>query len=284
MPLPILILAALLALTPPLVLPALAEEAPAAEASVPALAEALRLDDLFAVLRDEGLAHGEDLEAGMFPDGGGPRWRERVGRIYDLPRLRADFEAVLQRELGTEGEALAEIDAFFASELGRKVVALEIEARRAFLDEAEEEAARVAAETRAADRDPKDKLLQRFIAAGDLIEMNVAGGLSGNLAFLTGLAETSGDGGTLPQDELMAQVWAQEEMIRADTISWLQAYLGLAYAPLTEAELADYADFMESPAGERLNAALFLAFDEVFNRVSYELGRAAGVAMQGRDI
>ena len=114
--------------------------------------------------------------------------------------------------------------------------------------------------------------------------MNVAGGLSGNLAFLTGLAETSGDGGSLPRDELMAQVWAQEEMIRADTTSWLQAYLGLAYAPLTEAELASYADFMESPAGQRLNAALFLAFDEVFSRVSYELGRAAGTAMQGHDI
>ncbi len=284
MPLPILVLAALLALTPPLVLPALAEEAPAAETSVPALAEALRLDDLFAVLHDEGLAYGEDLETRMFPDGGGPRWRERVGRIYDVPRLRADFEAVLQRELGTEAAVLAEIDAFFASELGRKVVGLEIDARRAFLDEAQEEAARVAAETRAADRDPKVKLLQRFIAAGDLIEMNVAGGLSGNLAFLTGLAETSGDGGSLPRDELMAQVWAQEEMIRADTTSWLQAYLGLAYAPLTEAELASYAEFMESPAGQRLNAALFLAFDEVFSRVSYELGRAAGTAMQGHDI
>ncbi len=82
----------------------------------------------------------------------------------------------------------------------------------------------------------------------------------------------------------MADVWGQEAQIRDDTQSWLHAYLGLAYQPLTEAELNTYIAFWESPAGQRLNNALFVAFDHVFRRVSYELGHAAGVAMQGRDI
>lgn len=279
-----LALAALLALSAPLAPLALAQEAPAAQADVPALAEALRLEDLFAVLRDEGLAYGTKLEAQMFPGGGGPRWQAEVGAIYDSTRLRSGFDAVLQRELGQDPAVLAEIMDFFTSDLGRRVVGLEIDARRAFLDEAQEDAARVAAETRAANRDPKVKILDRFIAAGDLVEMNVAGGLSGNLAFLTGMAETGAPGSVLPQEELMSQVWAQEEQIRSDTSSWLQAYLGLAYDPLTEAELTAYAEFMESPAGQRLNAALFAAFDEVFRAVSYQLGRAAGTAMLGRDI
>lgn len=279
-----LALAALLALSAPLAPLAQAQEAPAAQADVPALAEALRLEDLFAVLRDEGLAYGTKLEAQMFPGGGGPRWQAEVGAIYDSTRLRSGFEAVLQRELGQNPAVLAEIMGFFTSDLGRRVVGLEIDARRAFLDEAQEDAARVAAETRAANRDPKVKILDRFIAAGDLVEMNVAGGLSGNLAFLTGMAETGAPGSVLPQEELMSQVWAQEEQIRSDTSSWLQAYLGLAYDPLTEAELTAYAEFMESPAGQRLNAALFAAFDEVFRAVSYQLGRAAGTAMLGRDI
>ncbi|WP_103258887.1 DUF2059 domain-containing protein [Tabrizicola aquatica] len=284
MPLRRLALSTLLALAAPLSLPALAQDAPAAQADVPALSQALRLDDLFAVLKDEGVAYGKDLEAQMFPGGGGPRWEAEVAAIYDTTRLRDGFDSVLQRELAQDPAVLAEITGFFTSDLGRRVVGLEIDARRAFLDQAQEEAARVAAETRASDRDPKVKLLDRFIAAGDLIEMNVAGGLSGNLAFLTGMAETSADGTMLPQDELMSQVWGQEEQIRADTTSWLHAYLGLAYAPLTEAELAAYADFMETPAGQRLNAALFAAFDEVFRDVSYQLGRAAGRASQGRDI
>jgi hypothetical protein len=60
--------------------------------------------------------------------------------------------------------------------------------------------------------------------------MNVAGALSGNLAFMTGMNETGIYGVMLPQDEMMAQVWGQEDQIRSDTESWLHAYLGLAYA------------------------------------------------------
>lgn len=284
MPLPRLALVALLSLTPPLVHPLLAQDAPVAEATVPALAQALRLDDLFDILREEGLAYGKDLETEMFPGGGGPRWRSDVAAIYDIPRLQGEFDSVLQRELGEDPATLAEVMAFFASDLGRRVVGLELDARRAFLDKANEEAARVAADTRAAERDPRVTLIDRFIAAGDLIEMNVAGGLSGNLAFLTGLAETAGEGNALPKEDLMSQVWAQEDQIRAETTSWLQAYLGLAYHPLSEAELVAYTEFMESPAGKRLNAALFVAFDTAFTRISLDLGRAAGRAMQGRDI
>ena len=48
--------------------------------------------------------------------------------------------------------------------------------------------------------------------------------------------------------------------------------------------MESYIKFWESPAGQRLNTALFSAFDTVFREVSQELGRAAGTAMQGRDI
>ena len=267
--------------------PALAQTAdapPTAEASVPALAEALQLDALFAILRDEGIAYGQSLEADMFPGGGGPKWEGAVAAIYDVSTLRRGFEATLQTELAGDPETLAKILAFFTSDLGQRVVGLEVEARRAFLDTDTEEAARVAADDRFAARDPKVALLKRFIEAGDLVEMNVAGALSGNLAFLTGMAETGIDGQDIPEDELMSQVWSQEDQIRDDSTAWLYAYLGLAYAPLTEAELQSYVDFMESPQGKRLNAALFTAFNDVFRQVSHDLGRAAGLAIQGTNI
>jgi hypothetical protein len=114
--------------------------------------------------------------------------------------------------------------------------------------------------------------------------MNVAGALSGNLAFLTGMNETGVNGVRLPADEVMAQVWGQEQQIRTDTESWLHAYLGLAYSSLTESELDAYIDFWETSAGQRLNAALFAAFEQAFTTVSRDLGRAAGQAMLGRDI
>lgn len=253
-------------------------------AETTALTRLLQLDDLFAVLRDEGLASGKRIETDMFPSGGGAGWATALEQIYSLPAMRARFDRTLDAELGQDPKAMAEIQDFFASDLGTRIVRLEIEARRAFLDEAAEDAARVAADRRGTSRDPRAGQIERFIAAGDLLEMNVAGALTGNMAFMTGLNDSGANGPALPQQELSQNVWAQEDQIREDTSIWMQSYLGLAYQPLTDAELDTYIDFWESPAGQRLNAALFVAFDSVFRQVSYDLGRAAGLAMLGRDI
>jgi len=210
--------------------------------------------------------------------------RREVSAIYDATALHDGFVATLDAELAQDPDTLAAILAFYRTDLGQRVAGLETDARKAFLDVAQEEAARVAAEDRFADRDPRVKQIDRLIAAGDMVEMNVAGALSGNLAFMTGMSETGAYGSVLPAEDMMADVWGQEDQIRADTSSWLQAYLGLAYAPLSEAELDAYIDFLESPAGRRLNAALFIAFDTSFRQISYRLGRAAGLASLGRDI
>jgi Uncharacterized protein conserved in bacteria (DUF2059) len=257
---------------------------PVAEVTVATLAETMHLGTLFAVLRDEGIAYGQTLEADMFPGGGGPGWTAAVDAIYDAPALTSRFTAVLDAELSSDPDALGQIIAFFATDLGQRIVGLEIDARRAFLDEAAEEAARVASDTRFADRDPRADQLRRFIEAGDLIEMNVAGSLSGNLAFMQGMSASGAYGAAVPEDQMLSDVWAQEDQVREDTTSWLYAYLGLAYQPLTDDEMQAYIDFSESPAGKRLNAALFTAFDSVFRQVSTDLGHAAGLAMLGRDI
>lgn len=266
--------------------PALAETSaadPSADVSVGRIAEVMRLGDLFQVLREEGIAHGEELQSDMFPSGGGADWTAEVAGIYDAKRLQTAFTAALEAELSDQPDAVDAIAGFFGSDLGQRIIGLEIDARRAFIDTTADEAARVAAEDAAAARDPKVALIRRMIEAGDLVEMNVAGSLSGSLAFMTGMAD-SGAYGAVPQDQLLSDVWGQEEQVRSDTSTWLYAYLGLAYHPLSEAELLSYIEFWESAAGQRLNAALFTAFDTVFRQVSLDLGRAAGRAVQGRDI
>lgn len=281
--LPRLVLVALVAGAVPLAAETVTP-APGAETPADRLGEALQLDALFQVLRDEGIAHGETLEADMFPSGGGEEWTAAVAAIYDVQRLRDGFDAALQEELASDPGAVDEITRFFGSDLGRRIVGLEIEARRTFMDEEAEEAARVAADDAASARDPKVGQIRRMIEAADLLEMNVAGSMSGNLAFMQGMEGTGAYGRAMPEDEILGEIWAQEDQTRADTSTWLHAYLGLAYAPLSEAELDSYIAFWESPAGQRLNAALFTAFDRVFRQVSFDLGAAAGRAMQGRDI
>ena len=49
-------------------------------------------------------------------------------------------------------------------------------------------------------------------------------------------------------------------------------------------ELQGYIAFSETPAGQRVNAAMFQAYDAVFDQISRDLGRAFGIALQGNDI
>ena len=248
------------------------------------LAQLLQLDALFDVLRDEGMDYGASLQADMFPDGGGGKWQADLAAIYDVGTLRQRFDMALTEALASDPDSLAQMVDFFGSDLGQRIVLLEIEARRSMLDQAVDDAARVAADDRFADRDPLVPLLEQFIEAGDLIEMNVAGSMSGSLAFLGGLSDSGLYPQPIPDEDRMSQVWAQEQQMRDETTAWLYAYLGLAYSPLSAEEIERYVAFWESPAGQKLNAALFFAFDEVFRDVSYQLGRAAGVAMLSQDI
>jgi hypothetical protein len=83
---------------------------------------------------------------------------------------------------------------------------------------------------------------------------------------------------------MLTDVWTQEDSIRTETEDWLFPYLTLSYEPLDDAELQAYVDFSDTPAGKRLNTALFAAFDTVFSDISHALGAAAARQMQGEDI
>ncbi len=262
----------------------LAETADLAGADILRLADTLRMDDTFAVMVEEGQAYGTSIEEQMFPGQGGPRWSAMVATIYDAPKLRQEFEAGLLDALGDDPTTVAAAQAFFDSDLGQRVLQLEIEARRTLLDEAAEEAARVEAERMQVDRDPRFGLIRDMAEAGDLIEMNVAGALTANLAFFQGMNDVGIPGMVMDEEQMMTDVWGQEESIRDETAKWLYPYLALAYRSLTDEELKAYIDFMGSPEGKRMNAALFRAFDRVFGKVSFDLGRGAALVMQGNDI
>lgn len=285
MSLPRLALAVILACAMPLAAAAQesARQAPAPPVSVAAMGEVLQLDQLFDVLRAEGLAQAQDLAKTMLPSSAAAGWDRTVDTVYDLRLIRARFNQAFRLRLAADPGKTAEIMDFFASDLGQRLVTAEIKARKAFLDIAQEEAARVAADDPQTARDPNWRLIQRLIDVGDLVETNVAAALTGNLAFTLGLQDSGATGMWLPIEEISPEIWAQESQMRADSAAWLRAYFGLAYANLTEAELEAYVTLMESPAGQHFTAALFAGFDAAFRPVSRDLGRAVGRAMQERD-
>jgi hypothetical protein len=249
-----------------------------------ALIAALDVPAVLAVMQDEGLAYGADLEDSMFPGLGGANWDAAVRRIYDaeraLPVFTKDFAAALDAP-GTDVDAMI---AFFASDTGKKAVGLEVSARRALLDKAVEEASKLKL---AEMRDAKDARLgavKTFIEANDLIEGNVTSGLNANLAFYKGLSAAGAFDQGMSEAQILEDVWGQEPSLRADTEDWLDSYLMMAYSPLTDAELTAYIDFSRSKAGHDLNKALFAGFDTLFVEVSHQLGIAAAAFVAGQDL
>lgn len=256
----------------------------AREANVAALVQAMKLPGVVEVMHAEGLDYGRDLREEMFPGRAAADWDATVASIYDPGRMLADIQTVLETELADKPDVVSEAQAFFVSSAGQKILELELEARRALLDEATETAAKAAAADLAAQDGPRMEALRRFAATNDLIEMNVMGGLNANLAFYRGLADGGLFDGQMSESDMLAEVWAQEDQIRGDTEEWLWTYLVLAYQPLSDEELQAYQKFSEGAAGRQLNAALFAGFDAGFVRISRDLGRAAARMVQGEDI
>ncbi|MFN3663964.1 DUF2059 domain-containing protein [Yoonia sp.] len=247
-----------------------------------ALFDAMGLPEIMDVMRQEGIDYGDTIARDMFPSGMTPRWADAVAEIYDADTMVAQMRAAFVAALG-DGDAAAML-AFYQSDLGRRVVTLEIDARRAMLDPALEDAAKQMAAQALQDDTDRAQMITDFISANNLIEANVVGALNSNYAFISGLVS---GGATLPglmADDILADVWDQEPEIRATTTEWLYAFLMLAYEPLPDADLAEFSAMTQTTAGRDLTAALFIAFDDLFEQVSRDLGVAASAFIVSQEL
>ncbi|SIT78059.1 hypothetical protein SAMN05421665_0700 [Yoonia rosea] len=246
------------------------------------LFDALGMPQLIEIMREEGLAYGETLATDMLPGGRSAEWSMAVSAIYDVEMMTEEVRGVLGEAL--EGDDVDAMLAFFTSEQGVRIVGLEISARRALLDDAVEEASKENAAIAMMDETPRFQMVQDFIDANDLIEANVIGALNSNYAFYTGLI----DGGAMPAgitlETALQDVWAQEPMVRADTIEWLFSFLLMAYQPLSDEELEAYLAFSRSDAGQDMTNALFEAFNGMFDDISRALGLASSRFMLTQEL
>lgn len=258
---------------------------PATAPQIMKLSKTLQIDGILAVMRDEGFDYGKSLEEEMFPGKGGTTWTNAVGQIYDEAAMKAKFEKALVAELGSmDPKSIDVMDAFFASDRGRRILAVEVKARHALLDQDTEDAAKATVEDMANRDDPRLAQIHQFADANDLIEMNVAGALNANLAFFKGMSEAGGFDEKMTEEQMLSNVWAQEPDIRSETETWLYPYLALAYQQLSDDDMQAYLAFSDMAEGKALNAAVFAAFNTLFTDISANLGRAAAKHMHGQDI
>jgi hypothetical protein len=251
-------------------------------APIDTLYRALGMDDVLAIMREEGLSYGEDMQVDLLGGQGGARWMATVSQIYDVSLMREAVRSRMDIELAAAD--LAPMIDFFSSELGQRIIALEVSAREAFLEEEIEEVSREAFASLDQSSAPRSEMIKELVAEAELVENNVVGALNANFAFFSGLASGGGMPGQMSEEEILADVWGQEPEIRADTTEWLYAYLNLAYQPLSDEELTNYITFYTSDAGQTLNQAIFQAFDEMFGSISFALGQSAAVFMGGEEL
>ncbi|GFE48327.1 hypothetical protein So717_00800 [Roseobacter cerasinus] len=243
-----------------------------ADARVTVLMDALRLPQLIETLREEGLADAQELNADMLGGQGGAFWDQQIARLYDPVAIREAFFTALDG--GLDDAALERALAFFDSERGQRVTEFEIAARRAMMDPDIEEAAAAAFAALPAD-DAQVAQVVDFITTNDLLELNVALTMSTSYQFSRGLAD--GDLLEMSDEQILAQVWASEDALRADAETWLNGYVLLSQQPLGTDDIDAYLAFAKSPAGRALNAALFAGYEATFTSIAYGLGRAVAM-------
>lgn len=244
-----------------------------------ALYQIMRSQEILEAMVDEGRDFGDVVRDGMLDGGGGVAWTKRINRIYDFESVEAEFLDVYRDELA--GADVGPLIAFFESDTGRKVAEAEVAGRQALADATVEAAA--AEEFEALDPDSRRfELLTEFMELNSLVDYNVAGTMTSDLAFYRGLAA----GGWINMSEAMmqAEIWEQEAEIRAESEAWVQAYLALAYAPLSDAELAEYVALSRTKPGRALNRAMFAGFYDVFSDLSYEMGEAVARFIATEDL
>jgi hypothetical protein len=242
--------------------------------------EALRITDTIDVMREEGRRYGADLASEMLPGADAESWDATVMRIHDVGRMKRLVRQGFEKSLTTA--EMAEISAYYTTAPGAKILALEISARRAFLDPGIEKQARarhVAAQD--ADARLRDQV-DRMMAESDLIARNVAGSMNSTMMFYRGMM----DSGELDMslDDMLAELWGQEKAFREDAQSWLGGFLMMAYDPLPPEDMEGYLAFWQSEAGRALNVALFTAFDRMYEELSYLTGQAVAHHMQSEKL
>lgn len=260
------------------VLPLRAEVSP----EVQRLSDALGLPEIIEVMRDEGMDYGEELAETMFPGRVEGDWAAIVASIYDPQAMNDTAQTGLGNALSEE--AVEQLTEFFESDLGVEIIALEISARRALMDEAVDDANKARVQEMVAAEDPRIDLLRRFIDVNDLLESNVVGALNSSYAFYVGLVDGGGYREPVSEDQILSDVWQQEPEIRAETEEWLLAFLSMAYSPLSGTEMLAYIEFSETEAGQALNTALFAGFDQMFEDISRQLGLAAASVMASEEL
>ncbi len=238
-----------------------------ADAQTVRLLEAVQAPRLLSQLAFEAERSGEDIDRDFLGGTGGTVLADTVSRLNAPERLLPKIEAILTELLPEDTRTLAA--EFFSSPLGARIIDLELSARATIFEPSVDQAVRAHVAENGVSPIVADMIVQ-----GDLIERNVDDALRVLKQFYMGRLR----GGAKDLDAVEIDTFLEEtqEGIRLETQLWLEAYMTLAYSPLSDDELKTYAAFWRTEPGQAYDRALFEAFVRVFEENSHALGQLVG--------
>lgn len=239
-----------------------------ADTAADRLFEAMGLPGLIAAFVEDGRHAIPDLDAGFLGGQGGDVFRETAMRLYDAGRVEGELRAAFADLVDPQDARQALV--FFDSAQGQNIVALEVQAREAMVEDALEEAAKAAA-------DGADAEVLRLISVRDLVEVNTDIAVAARVAFFDGLLASAPDVDT-------PDVAGQRGVIAEDTRAWVTGYYMLVASALPENDLDTYTAFWETDVGQRVDAALSEAFEQSYVSLSFGLGQVMGRLMPQNDL
>jgi hypothetical protein len=201
-----------------------------------------------------------------------------AARVLDGERFVADLEVRLVETLSSE-EAEA-ITAFYISDFGQRVRDAEVSASTT---SARRRIESIRSELRAEiEKDPQRLALFREIdAALFASELSATTAVSIGQAMAVGMAEGQpggADPGALAA--LKDRMALAHDQIVAEMRDRLLTTFAFTYRGLSDSELEDYADFLETEAAKATNAALFEAVHTILSERGEEIGEAFGALVR----
>lgn len=202
-----------------------------------------------------------------------PSWTQAAREVFVHEEI---FDTLVTRMTGQLSDAeVNDILAFLASDVGRTVTKMEIEAQDpSIADGVDLAGAQIAA-------DLKQKAPERIAAyqnmldAIDAVESGVTTALNMNFAVLSGMAASGRMSYQMSEAEILALIAAQEDMIREQVRTSAMENAAFTYRDLTDDDLEAYVGFLASDVGRKLYSVMNSAADDIMA----ERGRAFGKRM-----
>ena len=232
------------------------------------LFDAMGIPALIAAFAEEGVQSIPSLDASFLGGQGGDVFAETAQRLYDPARIEAELRASFKDLVDPQDARQAEV--FFASKQGMDIVALEVEARQAMVDDTLEDAVKAASSEASAG-------VLRLISVRDLVEVNTDIAMAARHAFYEGLVSAAP--GTQAPD-----IEGQRGIVAEDTRAWITGYYMLVASALDESDLDTYAAFWETDVGQGVDAALSEAFEKSYVTLSFGLGQIVGRLLPQNDL